>query len=141
MKRFPALLFLLCAASLSAEPRPALADEQFPSPPALAPDIHFWTRVYSEVDTNGGFLHDSRSLGVVYDVLRFPESLSRRARERQIERARSRYKKILAKLAKGRRQNLSADEERVLALWPNGVSNKTLRSARKRIRFQLGQAD
>ncbi|WP_455205038.1 LysM peptidoglycan-binding domain-containing protein, partial [Kaarinaea lacus] len=33
------------------------------------------------------------------------------------------------------------EEKRVLALWPENVTNKTLRSAKKRLRFQLGQAD
>ena len=49
----------------------------FPRPPGLEPDILFWTRVYTEVDTRGGLIHDSSRLGVVYEVLRFPESAGR----------------------------------------------------------------
>ncbi|MFV1978518.1 MAG: LysM peptidoglycan-binding domain-containing protein, partial [Myxococcota bacterium] len=67
--------------------------------------------------------------------------LSRRARERHVKRAKDRYAAILRKIAKGKRTSLSAEEARVLALWPEGVSNATLKSAAKRIRFQLGQAD
>jgi membrane-bound lytic murein transglycosylase D len=80
-------------------------------------------------------------MDVVYEVIRLPEGLSRRARERHVERAKDRYAAILRKLAKGKRTGLSVEEARVLALWPEGVSNATLKSAARRIRFQLGQAD
>jgi membrane-bound lytic murein transglycosylase D len=78
---------------------------------------------------------------VVYEAIRVPEGLSRRASERHVERAKDRYAAILRKLAKGERSQLSVEEARVLALWPEGVSNATLKGAAKRIRFQLGQAD
>jgi len=113
----------------------------FPRPAGIEPQIRFWTRVYSEVDRAGGLIHDSSQMDVVYEVIRLPEGLSRRARERHVERAKDRYAAILRKIAKGKRTSLSAEEARVLALWPEGVSNATLKSAAKRIRFQLGQAD
>ena len=40
-----------------------------------------------------------------------------------------RYKKILLALANGKRRNLSVAEQRVLDLWPEGVSNRTLKAA------------
>ena len=30
-----------------------------PRPPELEPAIRFWTRVYTEIDTDKGFLHDA----------------------------------------------------------------------------------
>ncbi len=113
----------------------------FPRPAAIEPQIRFWTRIYSEVDRGGGLIHDSKHMEVVYEAIRLPEGLSSRSRERHVERAKDRYAAILRKLAKGKRSGLSADEARVLALWPEGVSNATLKSAARRIRFQLGQAD
>jgi membrane-bound lytic murein transglycosylase D len=112
-----------------------------PRPAGIEHQIRFWTRIYSEVDRAGGLIHDSSQMNVVYEAIRVPEGLSRRARERHVERAKGRYAAILHKLAKGKRSALSAEEARVLALWPKGVSNATLKSATKRIRFQLGQAD
>ena len=56
-------LFLLAIAGLlwctvgAAEPAVSFA-----RPPALEPDILFWTRVYTEVDTRGGMIHDSSTL-------------------------------------------------------------------------------
>jgi len=130
---------LLVAALLAGDAGARMGD--FPRPPGIEPQIRFWTRVYSEVDRAGGLIHDSFQMDVVYEVIRLPEGLSRRARERHVERAKDRYVAILRKLAKGKRTQLSAEEARVLALWPEGVSNATLKSAAKRIRFQLGQAD
>jgi len=118
---------------------PALG--QLPPAPELEPDILFWTKVYTEVDTRGGLIHDSSRLGVVYEVLRFPESAGRRTQRRLVKAAKQRYKKILLELAKGKRKNLTEEQARVLALWPEGVSSKTLRAASRRLRFQLGQSD
>jgi len=135
-------VFLIAMASLvwcsAAVAEPA---GNFPRPAELEPDILFWTRVYTEVDTRGGFIHDSSHLGVVYEVLRFPEGAGRRTQRRMVKAAKQRTKSILLRLAKGKRENLTEEEARVLALWPDGVSNKNLKSATRRLRFQLGQSD
>lgn len=119
---------------------PALADV-FPRPPQIEPAVGFWTKVYSQVGTDGGLLHDRENLDVVYDTLGFTENLWHPARERKIRQRRSHYEQILGTLASGKRDNLSPDEARVLALWPDDVSNERLRRAAGDIRFQLGQAD
>jgi membrane-bound lytic murein transglycosylase D len=116
----------------------ALAEDLFPRPAELEPDIHFWVRVYTEIDTDHGFIHDARHLNVVYETMDVPaDSRSRKAR---IEKRRAHYRAILLKLAQGTRQGLSDDEQRVLALWPD-ASKKELRAAAEDLRFQLGQAD
>jgi membrane-bound lytic murein transglycosylase D len=103
--------------------------------------VRFWTRVYTEVDTSSGFLHDPVNLDVVYETLRFTPSPSSRERRRATARAIERYSAILKKLASDDRSALSTEEARVLALWPAGTSHSELRAAADRIRFQLGQAD
>lgn len=113
----------------------------FPRPPELEPDILFWTKVYTEVDTHAGLIHDSSHLGVVYEVLKFPEGAERRTQLRMVTVAKQRNKNILLRLAGGKRENLTEDEARVLALWPEGVSNDSLGAASRRLRFQLGQSD
>jgi membrane-bound lytic murein transglycosylase D len=124
-----------CAAAV-AEPA-----GNFPRPPELEPDILFWTKVYTEVDTHAGLIHDSSHLGVVYEVLKFPEGAERRTQLRMVTVAKQRNKNILLRLAGGKRENLTEDEARVLALWPEGVSNDSLGAASRRLRFQLGQSD
>jgi membrane-bound lytic murein transglycosylase D len=113
----------------------------FPRPAALEPDIAFWKRVYTEVDTSSGFIHDSENLAIVYRVLRFGEGASRRQRNQTLRAAYEDLRATLDRLASGRREGLSAEDERVLALWPAGVSNTELRAAKERLRFQLGQSN
>jgi membrane-bound lytic murein transglycosylase D len=115
--------------------------ELLPRPPALEPNVRFWLRIFTEVDTHSGLIHDSERLDVVYETLRFPLALSPRERERRIAQAKRRYSIILQQLATGQRTGLTSEDERVLALWPPGTSNARLRSAARNVRFQLGQAD
>ncbi len=129
------LIVCLAASVAGAAPR------DFPRPAELGPDIAFWTRIYSEVGTDAGLLHDSRDLRVVYERVQLPSGLSNRARERFTDKRKKKYKAILQKLGAGRRSGLSREERRVLALFPPEVSNSTLRKAARRIRFQLGQAN
>jgi membrane-bound lytic murein transglycosylase D len=45
--------------------------ESIPRPEGIQQDVNFWVRVYTEVTTNEGFLHDERNLGVIYDTVKF----------------------------------------------------------------------
>jgi membrane-bound lytic murein transglycosylase D len=113
----------------------------FPRPPELEPAVSFWTRVYTEVDTKSGFIHDDLRLNIVYQTVRWSDDVGARERRRRIERATEAIRTILTKLAGGARQSLSNDEERVLKLFPDGTSNAEFRAAASRLRFQLGQSD
>ncbi len=135
-----ALLCLSLLVPAAMHTRADAADSPFAPPPEFAPDIHFWTRIYTEVGTDGGLLHDERYLNVVYDVMKFPADLSPRERARRVAAAKERYSAILRKLSG---MDAPADEEskRVRALWPQNTSRLALREAAERIRFQLGQAN
>lgn len=113
--------------------------ENFPKPAELRPDIDFWKRVYTEVDTNTGFIHDSYNLAVIYEKIR-KSSIGTVSRN-ETKRRKAYYKKILNILASGKRTGLNAEEKRVLALWGEGVTNKRLQQAAGNIRFQRGQAN
>jgi membrane-bound lytic murein transglycosylase D len=139
MLRIPVLL-VASVAVLLASPAVA-AEELLPRPAGLEPNVRFWTRIYSEIDASGGFVHDSQHLDVVYEVVRFPEGLSRRSRERKVEKIKKNTVTILRQLARGKRTDLSEEQARVLGRWPAGVSDSTLRTAARHVRFQLGQAD
>mgnify|MGYP001091558642 CR=1 FL=1 len=54
---------------------------------------------------------------------------------------RIRIREILRGLAQGQRTQLGDEESSVLALFPAGVRNETLKEAAANVRFQLGQAD
>lgn len=116
----------------------SLAEETFPQPPELRPDVNFWIDVFTKYGNDEGVLHDNRHLGVVYERLSIGEKTSRRERQRQAEKRRKALQTVLRSLATGKRSNLTAEEARVLALWPEGVSDQTLSNAVGRIRYQQG---
>src|SRR5262245_32286251 len=102
-----------------AEPVPGLDPDNFPIPPALEPNIGFWTDVYSLYTTEQVALHDDEHLGVVYDVLDMSdlersgmsEGQQRRVRQERIDESRDRIIAVLRRLARGTPQ--SEEEERI----------------------------
>jgi len=116
-------------------------EKLFPRPAEIEHDVQFWKRVYTEITTNEGFIHDDTNLAVVYEKIRLPEGVSQRQRSKYVKNIKNKYERILRTLATGKRTNLDYDEQRVLSLWPENVSNSELRRATDRIRFQLGQAN
>lgn len=107
--------------------------ELFPRPVSLETAVNFWIRVYTEVDTSSGFLHDSENLSIIY---------ARLDQDRQaIEARRKSVEQDLIVLGSGKRTDLTTSQERILALWPNNVSNQRLRESADHVRWQLGQSD
>ena len=88
--------------------RAAEAPESFPQPPELEADVRFWIRVYTEVTTDQGLLHDDWDLGLVYEVLRFDPADSPRQRERIVAQAKARYAELLRRFASGATDNFYA---------------------------------
>lgn len=108
-------------------------------PSELEPDIRFWMRVYSEVSTNAGFIHDQRNLAVVYETLHFAADLPPRQREAQVDAAREHYRQMLRYLGSGAAPQ--TDEQlRVQGLWAGADAPRLLQAADD-VRFQLGQSD
>ena len=75
---------MLLAPLLYGRAHAAEAADPFAHPPELEPDVRFWIRVYTEVTTDQGLLHDDRNLGLVYEVLRFDLAASPAQRERRV---------------------------------------------------------
>ena len=136
LRKSQILLFFVLFAAAN-----AFADERFPRPPELEPDVQFWIDIFTQYSTEEGVLHDNRQMGVVYGRIDMPGGLSRRERQRRISAERNEIRAVLEVLAGGKRENLTAEEARILGLWPDGVSNETLRAAAGRIRFQQGLRD
>lgn len=140
--RMPTLNARLAALMvLFAAPVKAADELVLERPGALQPAITFWTRVYSEVDSLAGYVHDSRNLEVVYETLRFKWYDSAQVQERRIAQAIQRHRDALQTLAGGKRTDLTAGERKVLALWGDKASTAALKAAAARLRFQRGQAD
>ena len=128
-----------------------VASPGFERPAGLADEIGFWVRIYSQVTTQGGLVHDDRHLAVVYEQLDFPERSSNAERLRLVDRVRQRHASALRSLAARLRAlpagavpdpgSVPPDELLVLEAWPDGTTPGTFENAAEHIRFQLGQRD
>jgi len=137
MKRIAFALMLLPFTAAGA----LAADADLPRPPELEPAVQFWTRVYSEVTTDAGLIHDRDNLDIVYEVMHFDDDVTRRQRAAKVRARKRHYRELLLELANTNRETISPRAREVLKLWPSGVSDQRLRRAAHSIRFQLGQAD
>ncbi len=143
-QRTGSVAFALWLALALSSPAAAQPSEPFPEPPALAPAVAFWVRVYTEATTDGGFLHDARLLDVVYEHLRFEGETNRRERERIVEQHKSEWREVLEHLADGGAPR-DAHEQQIVRLFSAALGRAPLardyRDAKSEIRFQLGQRD
>src|SRR3984885_2873843 len=115
--------------------------DPFVHPKELEADVRFWIRVYTEVTTDQGLLHDDWNLALVYEVLRFDPADPPAQRERRVAEAKARYPSLLKRFAAGSTDNLTPHETRILHAFGAAAGPRDFRDAIERIRFQLGQAD
>jgi membrane-bound lytic murein transglycosylase D len=147
---------LAMPASLPAQSGPPAAlatpvSSAIPRPPEMQRDVDFWIRIYTEVSTNEGLLHDEWDLSVVYARLQFPPDTTPGARRDAVDAARDRYVAALKSAAAALSARvpgaavdaaaLGADEQRVIAAWGAAATPERLLEAARGVRFQLGQAD
>jgi len=137
--RGAAILLIVCALLLGSQQALA-ADSPMTRPPELERDVQFWIRVYTQVDTNSGFIHDDQNLGVVYETLHFEANSAPHERQRMVEAAREHYAEALRRIANASGP-LSADDQRIHDLWGADASPARMLEATEHIRFQLGQSD
>jgi membrane-bound lytic murein transglycosylase D len=140
-RRFAAAASALALGTLLALARAQAADDPTPRPPQLERDVQFWIRVYSQIDTNAGFLHDQYNLAVVYDTLHFAPNSPPSQRQRDVDAARGRYAAALRRIAAAGDEALSPEDQRIKDLWGAEGTPARLRAAVDDIRFQLGQSD
>ncbi len=136
-------IFVLMGAMalLLLSPSIATADQLFPSYPVISKNVHFWERIYGEITLSQGILHDRDDLGVVYTVvgLKYPGNRGAwLANQKRIKMVKARYRKILLKLADGRKPS-SFEEKKVLRLFGADHSAERLLRAAANIRLQMGQ--
>jgi peptidoglycan lytic transglycosylase D len=136
-----ALASLLLLVTLLASAPASAKQGLLPRPASLRPAVQFWTRVYTQITTEEGYVHDDRDLKIIYETLHFSAGSSPADQERVIHQTLVRYREALLRIAHHHRRKGTAEEHRVLALWGKRASARTLRQAAERLRFQRGQAD
>ncbi|MEC9375491.1 MAG: LysM peptidoglycan-binding domain-containing protein [Pseudomonadota bacterium] len=119
---------------------PVYGNSLFQTPEGLEEDVEFWLKVFTNINTNQAFLHDSRYLGVIYEVIQIPKDASSSDRRRIADLAKDRYRNILKEISSDK-SNLNDNQQRVLKLWPKDVTSDELYEASKRIRYQGGMSD
>lgn len=119
---------------------PAAAGEHLPFPAELKKDVDFWIRVYSEISTSEGFLHDERDLSIVYRKLEFAPDIAPSARRDAVDAEREKIVLMLKRLAAGA-DRLSADEQRIREAFGDDATPARFREAAQGVRFQMGQSD
>jgi len=137
---FATAMLGLLAASVLPAPAAHAAEERIPFPPQLQPDVDFWIRVYSEISTSEGFLHDERDLSLVYRKMKFASDVTPHARREAVEAERKKIETMLHHLASGA-TDLSEDEQRIAALFGGKTGTARYAQAARNVRFQLGQSD
>src|SRR5260370_4732159 len=110
------------------------AADPFVHPPQLERDVRFWIRVYTEVNTDQGLLHDDWNLGLVYEVLRFDPAASPAQRERRVAEAKARYASLLKRFAAGLAAHLTPHEPRIISPFCGGGTPPEFFRAIQRIR-------
>lgn len=134
-----AVYALLAALSFVA---PASAQEAFKRPAHIAQAVDFWSRVYSEIDTQTGFIHDRRDPQLIYEVYPLDAGDTPRRQQRDIDQRLKQYRRLLADMIDKQAAEYDSEQQRVAALLGAlQPSEKQLRTAVKQIRFQRGQAD
>lgn len=121
----------------------ALASTHFPLYDVIAPNVEFWTKIYTEYTNSQAVIHDSTNLDIIYavvDLMPYEESGARKINRRRMKLARKKYEKILRHLA-AEPAAADAESRRVAALFGPQSTAKTFRKASANVRSQVGQSD
>lgn len=112
----------------------------FSTPLGLESKVRFWGKIYSEYSTSHAVIHDMDNLDIIYEVVYFKNGLnkiSRRTKERKLERIKRKYRNILLQIARSKNPaTLNSNAKRVYKLVKSDF-----KKAARRIRVQIGQKD
>lgn len=116
--------------------------------------IAFWIRIYTDLSTSEGLVHDAKYPDVIYEKLDFtgeqneftvPQKTRERRIQARIKQAKDFYTKALLSIHRKQTRSgeLTPPEKRVFELFRGVIEpNKFYAAAHnKRVRFQLGQKD
>ncbi len=114
-------------------------DKIFPELICLKDNIDFWERVYNDIDSNEGIVHDRNNLGRIYAIV----SLPRNERDKLLfmKNEKKKIEIILLSLAKKIRLNetLNRNEKEISKLFPkNALTYKKVIEAVADVRIQTG---
>ncbi|MCB0404091.1 MAG: LysM peptidoglycan-binding domain-containing protein [Bdellovibrionales bacterium] len=134
MRYLAILLFVFSWSALA-----TLNPKHFPVDEAMRIRVDFWKKVYTEISTNQGYLHDPDELSVIYETITHTNE-SGRARQRVVDRRRRELRAVLRSIAAKEKQGLN-EEESLLLKKMGDPSIAAIWKMSKRIRYQRGLRD
>ena len=117
-----------------------LADTDFPIYPSIKPNVEFWIDIFTKFSKSQGVIHDTRNLGIIYEVVNLDASETVRGNRKDKRTKKAvikKYKNILLTLSKGKK-SLSKKEKRVAALFGPQATPSDFKNAAFSIRCQTG---
>lgn len=115
--------------------------DQFPLYACIRPNVDFWLKIYTRYDVTEGVLHDNSNLSIIYGIIPLMdpnEPGASRVNEQRIKRVKEKYRGILTRLAQSPAP-VTAEDERVIALFGEKVSPEQYLRASNQLRCQIGQ--
>lgn len=110
----------------------------FPVEGVIRHRVEFWKKVYTQINSNESFIHDTLDPRIIYKKIKLPNG--RRARKRLIKKERNKIKSILRNIAKNKINKLGEDGQKILGLVADKSASELYKMARN-IRFQYGLRD
>ncbi len=115
-----------------------------PSQGLIANNVQFWKKIYGEISSSEGLIHDTKYIQIIY--ARISVSPTPRVQRRQVKEAKERARVLIRKLSKitpKEAEFLPEDEKAVYRAFAEIDDPLKFESALnyKRLRFQLGQKD
>lgn len=110
-----------------------------PKTPEFRKRIDFWKRIYSEIPTSEGILHDPDDLTVVYEKISV-EGLNQRQLQRKIRERKEYIRRVLIQFAQEGREGLSDEDFQLVQALANRSADE-LRAMGREVRWQQGLSD
>ncbi len=110
----------------------------FPVTGDMRTRVDFWKKIYTEVTSREGLVHDSEDLSIIYKKISL--SKSRRTRIRESKKIKNKIKKLLRSIAKKNYKNLKQEEQELVEKIGKRDKKELYRMS-KDIRIQYGMRD
>jgi membrane-bound lytic murein transglycosylase D len=117
----------------------AFSENLFPVDEYMKTRVDFWKKVYTEISTTEGFLHDENDLSIIYEKISI-EGILDKARIKKIKEKKKRWSEVILSVFKNENLAYSPEEQSIKKKIENFPKNKLIEMARG-IRFQTGLSD
>ncbi len=114
---------------------------ELPRPAALEPAVNFWKRVYTEIDSDQGVIHDRREIARVFTTISMPRDLSAAEERHRTDEAKARVETALFALADQDGEPANPFQRKIRPLFADDAAASDFREAAGRLRFQRGLSD